>query len=101
MPAPLRHVLRILRLTLVCLALVWSSAPAAAAPVTDTIALIALVASGRDAAAERDTPVDGVTRTPEPVASASDGEPSPGPITATRTPSPPRRLYLEHRALLR
>jgi hypothetical protein len=99
--ASLRRVARFLRLALVCLALVWSNAPAAATPITDTVALIAV---GRDAVAERARraePSDRAARAAaDPVARVSAGEHFAGRIRASRVPSPPRCLYLEHRALL-
>ena len=98
MPAPLHRVVRLLRLALVCLALVWSSAPAATAPITDTIVLVAVT---RDPPAQRAPPADRVAPTPEePAAQAADDAPAAGPITGARPPSRPRRLYLEQRALL-
>jgi hypothetical protein len=97
--APLRRIARFVRLALVCLALVWSSAPAAATPITDVVALVTV---SREAAAEYAVaePSDRGARAPESAARLSAAEPFTGRITESRAPSPPRRLYLDHRALL-
>jgi hypothetical protein len=98
--APLRRVARFVRLALVCLALVWSSAPAAATPITDAIALVALDCAAAAEGARPTARSDRAERAPEPAACISAGEPVTGRIGAARALSPPRRLYLEHRALL-
>ncbi|MFT3775033.1 MAG: hypothetical protein QM820_57530 [Minicystis sp.] len=99
MPAALRRVLRHLRLALVCLTLVWSSAPASAAPITDAIVLVAAAhAPPAEAAAPR--PRVRVERAPESVAPIAEGTYSVGPVREARDPRPARRIYIEQRALL-
>ena len=100
MLAPLRRVARFFRLALVCLALIWSSAPAAATPITDAVALIAV---GREAVAGRVRPAapsNRAARAPEPAAPIFADEPCTGNLGAAGAPSPRRLLYLENRALL-
>lgn len=97
MPASLRRALRLLRLALVCLALVWSSAPAAAAPITDTIAWVAVA---RAAAPPARAPAMPAAPARAPVPHIAACAPLGQKITATHAPPPPRRLYLEHCALL-
>jgi len=98
--APLRHVARFLRLALVCLALVWSSAPAAAAPITDAVTLVAV---SREALAEKAGPAapsKAAGHAPAAAARVPGRERLAARLRAARAPGPPRRLYLEHRALL-
>jgi hypothetical protein len=93
----LRRALRFLRFALVCLALSWGSAPAAAAPLTDTIVLV--VASRAPAAAAALAPRPAVERALGPAAAPVTAAASPS-LVAPSAPCPPRRLYLEQRALL-
>jgi hypothetical protein len=96
--ARLRHLARFFRLALVCLTLAWTSAPAASAPVADTIALVALT----PAAAKRPPadPADRATQAPKQASHEHGGQPLPNRPAPLRGPGAPRRLYLEHRALL-
>jgi hypothetical protein len=98
--APLRHVARFVRLALVCLALVWSSAPATATSITDVIALVAVNREAVGESARLAEPSHCVARAAEPAARVAAGEPVTTHRRAARAPSLPRRLYLEHRALL-
>lgn len=102
MPASFRRIVRVLRLALLCLTLAWSSAPAAAAPATDAIALI--VGAHRTAAERAQAaPSDRATDVRELVARVSQGEREPlaSRSTAPSAWSPSRRLYIELRSLLR
>jgi hypothetical protein len=100
--APVRRFVRFLRLTLVCLTLVWSAAPAAAAPITDGIALVA-EARVRAVTASHPTaaPTARPAKTPGEAMGDRDGSPPIEGIPADRPESrPTRRLYLEHRSIL-
>ncbi|APR84967.1 Hypothetical protein A7982_10316 [Minicystis rosea] len=103
MTATARRLLRYLRLALVCLTLVWSTAPASAAPITDTIVLVAGAApppanraAPQPRLALRTTAAPRATTAPAVLAPAAGFTPK----TASR-PRPPRRLYIEQCALLR
>jgi hypothetical protein len=96
-----RRVARVLRLALLCLTLAWSSAPAAAAPAQDAIALFV---GARRTAAERALaePSGRATHVRELAEHAFQGESEPraSRFTAPRAWSLPHRLYIEHRSLL-
>jgi hypothetical protein len=104
--APLRRIARFVRLALVCLTLVWSSAPAAAAPLTDGIALVADVrawTTARATATAHPTAARSVRAESAVGRAAPRDEASPSaewisPDEPARRPR--RRLYLEHRSIL-
>lgn len=97
-----RRIARVLRLALLCLTLTWSSAPAPSASATDAIALI--VDAHRTAAerAQEAEPSARTTHVRELATRTSQGESEPlaSRFTAPCAWSLPRRLYVEHRALL-
>jgi hypothetical protein len=99
--ASLRRLARALRLALLCITLAWSSAPAPAASATDAVALI----FGADWTVAEHTRAEGSDRTAPARelatgAARGEGEPIARRFTAARAWSRPRRLYVEHRALL-
>ncbi|MFE8596042.1 hypothetical protein AB8V91_03645 [Archangium violaceum] len=100
MSGPLHHMARWLRLALACLALVGASASAHTPPAATAVVavLVERSESERPHVVAR-APVQGGQERSEGVRRMSRPL-STGSIREARTPEPPRRLFLTHRALL-
>lgn len=95
------RVARFLRFLLVCLALTSGSAPASAAPVTDTIVLVAAAPKRAVARpAPLPLPAKQARRAPDKAPPSFAPEAPSCAITPREAPRPPRRIYLEHQSLL-